>query len=228
MDTCPKCGQELKEPISQTFAYDQLFELMKIEENRRIYLDSKANTYIGLLSIAITILTAFGGFIAIRGSQINEITDLQSQQVFVSPLLLGLIYVLYIFVVSIFLLSVILAFRAYAVGTGKVSIASGKSGPETRLDKLGKKIINKLDLLLIPSTDKYTGMPIECFAENKESPLFEFRNELITTLNDLVRCNRDLNIEKANRILNAYRTTTLGISILLILILIIAIGVGVG
>lgn len=117
-DFCTYCGQELVHETSNAFAYDQLFELMKLEEARRSYLDSKASTYIGLLSIAVTILTAFGGALTIRGGQIQEI---KNQQTVIPNFTIVIIYILYFFIVILFILGVIFAFRAYSTGSIKIS-----------------------------------------------------------------------------------------------------------
>ena len=47
VDFCDKCGAEVLRP-SRAFIYEQLFVLMKLQDNRRQHIDSKAHTYIGL------------------------------------------------------------------------------------------------------------------------------------------------------------------------------------
>ena len=231
MNVCPTCQNELKSD-SQEFAYEQLFELMKLEESRRGYLDSKANTYIGLLSIAVTVLTAFGGVLTFRGDQIQEIKNLKLDNY---SWILFFIYFFYILIIILFMLSVIFAFRAYATGSKEITTEPKKYCSKEKWhneiafygEKLFRKIINKLDLLLLPDRETYLGMPAGRFAENKDKSLSLLRNQLITTLNNLVLKNNELNDKKANRILAAYRATVLGIFILILLTLIIgAIGIG--
>ncbi len=59
-----------------SFVYDQLFELMKQEnEGRQLHLDSKANTYIGLLSIAVTIFGTLGGLLTVENINLMKTLD---------------------------------------------------------------------------------------------------------------------------------------------------------
>lgn len=109
---------------SQTFAYNQLFELMKLEVTRRQYLDSKASTYIGLLSIAVTVLTAFGGILVFRGGQIQEI---KAQQQLISNELGVLISILYLLIVFCFVMGVIFAFYAFSTGSKNVPLNTKES-----------------------------------------------------------------------------------------------------
>jgi hypothetical protein len=110
-DYCHKCGAEVLRP-SRAFIYEQLCDLMKLQDNRRQHIDSKAHTYIGLLSIAVTIIVALGG-LAIKNIMNPEL--LMSNN--------GLILlVLYLSTVLLFIISVIFAFRAYHIGAPRIKI----------------------------------------------------------------------------------------------------------
>jgi hypothetical protein len=110
-DYCHKCGAEVLRP-SRAFIYEQLFDLMKLQDNRRQHTDSKAHTYIGLLSIAVTIVVALGG-VAIKNIMNPELLRSNS----------GLILlVLYLSTVLLFIISVLFAFRAYHIGSPRIKI----------------------------------------------------------------------------------------------------------
>lgn len=104
---CFECGARIIEP-SLAFMYDQLFEVLKLEEQRRERLDSKASTYIGLLSIAVTIIVSLGSL---------TIRDFKSHQLIASNITLLIISVLYFLTVLFFIISVLYAFRAYHIGS---------------------------------------------------------------------------------------------------------------
>ena len=63
-DYCTKCKSEMPNP-TKSFVYDQLFELMKAENEARLHLDSKAGTYIGLLGISATVFGALGSLLTL-------------------------------------------------------------------------------------------------------------------------------------------------------------------
>lgn len=104
---CFECGARIIEP-SLAFMYDQLFEVLKLEEQRREHLDSKASTYIGLLSIAVTIIVSSG---------LLTIKDFKSHQLIASNITLLIIAVLYVLTVLFFIIGVLYAFRAYHTGS---------------------------------------------------------------------------------------------------------------
>ncbi len=213
---CFYCSAELIPQTSVGFAYDQLYDLMKLEENRREYLDTKAGTYIGLLGISVSILTAFGGIITIQSGQIQKVTE--NNAIF-PHWLLTLFYILYFLIVVLFIIAVIFAFRAY--GTGSLSVCSGS---------------NKSDIvkgffveILIPREKKvYKWIGRKFIVENKDSNLVDVRRYLVDHIeNDVLSVNYDLNDKKANRIKRAYISTIIGIIILLLLVLLIgAKGIG--
>ena len=62
---CNHCSAELIHETGQAFSYDQLFELMKAENEARLHLDSKAGTYIGLLGISATVFGALGSLLTL-------------------------------------------------------------------------------------------------------------------------------------------------------------------
>jgi hypothetical protein len=83
---------------------------MKLEESRRNNLDSKAHSYIGLLSIAITLLVAVGGIL------INDFTQTDST----IPDSTRGILILYLLTELFFVIGVIHAFSAYHTGSTNV------------------------------------------------------------------------------------------------------------
>lgn len=212
---CHQCGAELIH-TSQEFSYDQLFELVKLEETRREYLDSKASTYIGLLTIAVTVLTASGGIITIRGGPIQEITNPQ----------LGIaIYILYIFIIIFFVSGVFFTFRSYSIGTIEISSEPKKNHRKITKMFIGitKMLIVGLDFLILPKKGCYKGMPVDYIATNSDEYIFPIRKELIPMLKELININWKLNNEKSNCTLKAYRATILGIVLLLVLTSIIGV-----
>lgn len=225
-DFCTYCGQELVHETSNAFAYDQLFELMKLEEARRSYLDSKASTYIGLLSIAVTVLTAFGGALTIREGQIQEI---KNPQIVISSLAMLIMYILYFFIIIVFILGVIFAFRAYITGSIKTSPDSEKKNMLKKLaEELCSLIPKKLrSFFQIDEIDVFQGMDIDYIAKYSDIKLLEMRKDLIYHLKDITSNNYNLNNLKSDRIISAYRVTILGILLLLLLSLIVGlIGIG--
>ena len=111
-DYCPKCRTEIFRP-NRAFIYEQLFELMKLQDNRRQYLDAKAHTYIGLLSIAVTIIVALGGLTFKNGMWL---------QLLISNNGFIILSVLYVSTVLLFIIGVIFAFRAYHIGSPIIKI----------------------------------------------------------------------------------------------------------
>jgi hypothetical protein len=103
---CEKCSNRIFKS-SREFIYKQLFELMKLEENRREQLDSKASTYIGLLSIAVTVIGALGGI---------AIATIQGNESLISNIIL-IISILYFSTIILFIIGVLMAFHAYHIGS---------------------------------------------------------------------------------------------------------------
>jgi hypothetical protein len=201
---------------------------MKLEETRREYLDTKAGTYIGLLGLSVTILTAFGGVVILQSGQIREITNID---IIYSQYLLILLYFLYFSVIVLFIISVIFAFRAYS--TGSLGASNEPKSPRNGilspirsfLGSSGRFLIN----ILIPKDKNiYKWIDRNFIALNKESCLVDLRKFLIDKIDEAVKINYDLNNEKAKRILRAYISTILGIFILLILIILLGLITGIG
>lgn len=213
---CFYCGEELASPNSTDFAYDQLYDLMKLEEARREYLDTKAGTYIGLLGLSVTILTAFGGIITIQSGQIQEFKDISI--VFPKDLLM-IIYILYFAVIILFITAVLFAFRAY--GTG--STLSADTNPDKGTYDSIKKFFSGIGNSLIPRDDKiYKWIDSDFIAQHKESSLVDVHRCLADHINnDVIKINYELNDKKSNRIIKAYICTIFGIIILLILVVLI-------
>jgi hypothetical protein len=111
-DYCPKCRTEIFRP-NRAFSYEQLFELMKLQDNRRQYIDTKASTYIGLLSIAVTIIVALGGLTFKNGMCL---------QLLISNNGFIILSVLYVSTVLLFIIGVIFAFRAHHIGSPIIKI----------------------------------------------------------------------------------------------------------
>lgn len=189
-DYCFYCGAKLIQENGRAFAYDQLFELMKLEGDRTAQLDSKASTYSGLLGIAITILTAFGGVITIRGFELHEITTQKP----ISTVSLIILFLLYAFTVLSFIIGAIYAFKAYNLG---YSI----------LPSFGHGKINE-----------YIGMDCAFLAKNCEENLVRIQRTLIPHLSDLISNNFDRNQEKSKTINKANTATLFGIFSLILLI----------
>ncbi|OPY48682.1 MAG: hypothetical protein A4E49_03431 [Methanosaeta sp. PtaU1.Bin112] len=219
---CFYCSEELISPKSMGFAYDQLYDLMKQEEARREYLDTKAGIYIGLLGLSVTILTAFGGIITIRGGKIQEIND---NNVIFPQYLLVIIYVLYFTIVILFIAAVIFAFRAY--GTG--SALSIDSNSEKGAIPFIKKVFYIIGNRLIPRDDYvYKWIDRDFIAQNKDCSLVDVHRCLADHINnDVLKINYYLNNKKSNRVIKSYVITIFAVFTLLILVILIgAIGIG--
>lgn len=208
MTTCPLCKADVpvdsnfcqvckaEMPTMKIFVHDQLFELVKMENERRLHSDSKANTYIGLLSIAITLFGALGGLLTIE-----KITFFRTLS-FSSVLF---IYILYILIISAFVTAVIYAFKAYHIGSPLID--DSKNNNIEVLLKSGEmyiKIDHKLvlDLLNVRSTTT--------------------RDDLIEQLDCVMDINSKLNIYKSNNIIKAFRFTMVAIGLLLAMTLYIS------
>ena len=178
---CHKCGTEILNP-SQAFIYEQLFELMKLQDNRRQHLDSKAHTYIGLLSIAVTIIVALGG-LAIENIRIHQLLISNN---------ISILFVLYVTTVLLFTSGVIVAFRAYHIGSPIIPA-------DTKSDKVYLRLEEKH---LIDISDK---------------GLAQTQKTLIDDVRGLISKNQKFNIKKSNNIIRAYYITIAAIISLLLL-----------
>jgi hypothetical protein len=189
-DYCPSCGTEIFRP-TRAFIYDQLFELMKLQDNRRHYLDSKAHTYIGLLSIAVTIIVALGGL---------TIENIIAPRLGISYNVL-ILSGLYVSTVLLFIIGVIFAFQAYHIGSPIIKIdGEGKIQiPAEKLEKVYLRLYEKR------------------FVERSDEGLVSLQNNLIHSLKIIISKNEIFNIRKSNKIIWAYHVTITAIISLLLL-----------
>lgn len=199
------CGYKLFDNFD--FVYDQLIRLMEQENARREHLDSKASTYIGLLSIAVTILTTFGGIVALQGSTFLELTN--SSLKIPGPVMSS-INIIYILTVLSFIVGVIFAFLAFNEGS----------------TILPKEIADKNDLKYQNTLHKcFWNMDLDYLADNIDQPPIILKIPLIEHLREIIDQNYKLNNEKSNKVIWAYWLTLFGIGLLLALtVLIGAIG----
>lgn len=206
---CPQCNKPIdddsnycyfcKTPIitetSKVFVYNLLFSLMQLEETRRQDLDSKAATYIGLLSVGVSVLTAFGGIIILRGGTILEIKNLKLASL---SFIQNAVYLNYIFIVVLFILAVICAFLAYSTGSKKT-----KSNDSANLSFDEKKKC-------------YQGLGYDYVACLSNEPLYLTYDKLIRLLREAISINYNLNNDKSNKIKDAFWITIFAISLLLV------------
>lgn len=189
-DYCHNCGTEIFRP-TRAFTYDQLFELMKLQDNRRQHLDSKAHTYIGLLSIAVTIV------VALCGLTIENIIIPRLVITYNSLILSGL----YVSTVLLFIIGVIFAFQAYHIGS-----------PIIKIDDDGK-----IQITAEKRKKVYLRLDEKRLVEKSDEGLASLQNNLIHSLENIISKNKILNIRKSNKIILAYYVTITAIISLLLL-----------
>lgn len=194
---CPKCGSEIPDP-TRSFVYDQLFELMKIENERRLHLDSKAHTYIGLLSIAVTIFMALGGLLSLES--ISLLQSLKTNTVF-------LMYFMYVAIIVAFIAGVLCAFKAYHRG----SLESKEFDTRDKFDKAIKE--NRIYIKMRP--EELLNLL------NERSNITKM--DLILYLSKVVDVNRNINIKKSDGVLSAFKCTIVAVILLLIMTLYISV-----
>jgi len=194
---CHFCRTQIIPESSKPFIYDSLLELMKFEDTRRSDLDTKAATYVGLLSVSLTILTAFGGSIILQKGEIREIsnfflnTSLSSVQYFV--------FISYIIIVILFMLAVLLAVLAYSTGSKRTkSKDKGKNNTEE------------------PRKDCYQNMHYDYVADFYDKPLYFSRDNLMPMLRTVIAINSKLNDEKSDKIKKVVWLTVSAILLLLL------------
>lgn len=201
-DFCHNCGARLKES-SQDFVYNQMFDLLKLEISRTARLDSKAHTYIGFLSIAITILASLGGLI---------IESIKTEGKIMTDIII-FISIIYVFVALFFIIGVLFAFRAYHTGSifvRKQSNNKGQSG--TKLKRSHPK-----------SNKVFLGLDLRWLSENYEMGLPNVQKYLISHILEIHSRRRSLNNQKSNNILYAYIATITSVLLLLCMVIIIGI-----
>lgn len=223
---CYKCGARIDEP-SLTFIYDQLFELLKLENQRREHLDSKAQTYIGLLSIAVTIIVSLGSL---------TIKDLKSQQLIASNINL-IIYVLYISTVLFFISSVLFAFRAYHTGSiimyppkvlqwGITLIKRLKLNLSQRLAPNNSRAVgynNEVEPAAQTPKNVFVIVEVPWLVKNSDKRLSKVKKSLIDHLGNIHSINYQLNNQKSDNLLYAYYFSVIALIFLAILFIIILI-----
>ena len=204
---CPDCGAKLPENClivkNEKFVYGQLFELMKLENDRRQRLDSKAHTYIGLLSIAVTIVISLGGLLTIETIKLYESLD---------KYLIILFYCLHISIVILLTANVLFAFRAYHTGASKLN----KSYLFNLFCNIFLKNVTKKEIFSINTANFFSKL-------NDDLPLNNMRKMLVIHINQIILNNSFINDEKSDNILNAYIATIIAIFLLVILTILIGI-----
>jgi hypothetical protein len=192
---CHECGEEMPNPI-KSFVYDQLFELVKMENERSLQLDSKANTYIGLLSIAVTIFGILGGLLTVENIKLLKTFNFN---------IIMFLYILYMLITIFFIIGVLFAFRAYHTGSPMVRDSDDS--------KKLKELIDSGKVFVKLNPDTLHDLL------NKQSR----KDDLISQLEVILKINRNLNIKKSTSILWSFRITI--VAILLLLVMTIYIGV---
>ena len=166
---CHECGAEMS--TIKPFVYDQLFELMKFENERRLNLDTKANTYIGLLTIAITLFVALGGLLTIENIEFFRTMSFGK---------VSIMYILYILIIIAFLIAATYAFKAYHIGSPFI--------PETYVfnwDNIpGKDNVRLINFLVQTfNIDWARGAKFEKIEKGKVIQASTERNDLFLVLN---------------------------------------------
>lgn len=189
-------------PTMKIFTYNQLFELINIENDRRHHLDTKANTYIGLLSIAITLFGVIGGLLTIE-----KVEFLRS----INFIFVVLIYIFYVLIILILLVAVGYAFAAYHTGSPYIDLA--------------KPFKDRLQVhKLIRFIERKWNSHASCvYLKLNHKNVFSLidptsgitRYDLIRQMNDIIEVNRKLNLEKSNNIIIAFYFTMGAIGLLL-------------
>ncbi|RZB33487.1 MAG: hypothetical protein SRB1_01144 [Desulfobacteraceae bacterium Eth-SRB1] len=236
-DYCRKCGTEILRP-GRAFIYEQLFELMKLQDNRRQHLDSKAHTYIGLLSIAVTIIVALGG-LTIENIIIRQLLSSNN---------ISILSVLYFSTVLLFTISVIVAFHAYHIGSPIIKENSDRENISQNIDaecitdektkedfeKPTKMPENTLEVYkeTVDTTSKsksskkvYLRLYEKPLVENSDEGLMFLQKNMIPILGTIISENQKFNIQKSNSIIYAYYITIAAIISLLLLCVIILLSI---
>lgn len=187
---CNVCGAEIPNE-TKSFVYDQLFELMKLENERRIHLDSKANTYIGLLSIAVTFFGVLGGLLT--ADQISFLKTLNYMSVI-------MLYALYILIICAFIVGILFAFNAYHIGSPII-------------DENDRQKVDEL----IRSKKLYIKLKHSFVYDLLNSKTHTTKDDLMDQLIYIIDVNNTFNIKKSNNIIWSFRFTIASISLILIM-----------
>ena len=166
-------------------------------------MDSKAAIYIGLLSVSLTVLTAFGGSIVLQKGEFHEIGNFSLEKS--SYLVNYFIFFSYIFIVILLILAVFFALLAYSTGSGSArsvwAYIRGSKGAKSSCDE---------------RDDCYKNLPYNDVAKLSNYPLFSARDTLIETLKDCIAINFTLNDDKSAKIKMAFWLTVIAIFLLLL------------
>lgn len=122
-------GKGIPDNESLKFTYEQLLEQLKLEEAARQNLESKAQTYIGLLSIAVTLLMALGAV---------NLEYIKSQDLKISNSIVAIL-LLYLFTEFLFVVGVCFAFKSYHTGLQHIERGEVKNEQLFSWDDVGKK-----------------------------------------------------------------------------------------
>jgi amino acid transporter len=167
-----------------------------MENERSLQLDSKANTYIGLLSIAVTIFGVLGGLLTVENIKLLKTFNFN---------IILFMYIIYMLIIIFFIIGVLFAFKAYHTGSPLVKDSNDSQKMKKLIDS------GRVFVKLNPDT-VYDLL-------NRRSQ----KNDLISQLLFILKINRNLNIEKSTGILWSFRITI--VAILLLLVMTIYIGV---
>ena len=216
MVKCNNCGYEDEEDTefcfncsikrygsSRDFAYNQLFELMRLEIARSARLDSKAHAYIGFLSIAVTILGTLGAII---------IENIKTQGIMTTNIIFTL-SIFYVFVVMFFIFGVLSAFWAYHKGS---IFMENKLREEAKQGKRPKRKRPK-------SKEVFFGFDVNWLSEYSEIGTSKLQKSLIPHLREIHERRYLLNNDKSDCILYAFMFTMVAISLLLCIVITIGI-----
>jgi hypothetical protein len=207
---------------------------MKLENNRTALLDSKASTYSGLLGVAVTVLTALGGAITIRGLNLHEI---KTQMQTTTPSLI-VFFLFYIVSVVSFIVGAGYAFKAYNLGftNETVKLKESKdssekfSGEKSKEQELLNKLIGLIRLIRESSHSSfqeekvcYYTIDFDYIAKNCDQKLVHTKRAMIPYLRNIILNNSNTNNQKSKNINRAHTATLVGISFLILLIFVITI-----
>jgi hypothetical protein len=189
---CHYCGEKLRE--SNIYErYERIISLYEYEQTRRQTLESKSATYIGLISVIVTILLAVGNVL------FNSLGDFSDDYASAFKIL----FALYICSVAGFTLSAVFAFRAYHTGSVLMS--------QTKAMRILNSVLDKLmgtEVYRIVSPD----LVLQFETENPE----QTKRELMEIYARIWKKNYDLNNLKSDRILASYAFSSISLAIVVV------------
>jgi hypothetical protein len=203
---CPKCQREIQEEWVYCYncgtklresgldeKYTRILAMYEYEQTRRQALDTKAATYIGLISVIVTVLLALGSIL------FSSLDGLFNKYVFVFIILLGM----YICSLVGFTLSAAFAFRAYHTGsvfTSHTTVA---------------RLLNSILCRLIGAEIYRIVIPETVLQLETKTPE-ETKRELAEVYSKIWKINHDLNNLKSDRILTCYTFSSISLIIVVI------------